>query len=296
MDQEKIKQAGEIASKTVEHAKSFIEKGQSLKEIAEKIEAKIVELGGKPAFPVTTSINEVAAHFTPSPEDESKAHGLLKIDLGVHIDGWIADTAFSLDLENNKENKKLIQTAEKALEEGFSEIQEGVQVSQIGKKVQETIESEGLLPITNLSGHSIDQYNLHSGVTIPNNDDGSTDEIDQGQFAIEPFVTTGSANGKIYEGKPSGIYVLEDDKKPRSPIAREVLQYVLENYQTLPFCSRWLVKEFGKKAILGLRQLESNGNLHHYGMLIESSGHKVTQKEYTFIVNEEGKPEKTTNH
>jgi len=81
-----------------------------LLEIAEKIENKIIELGGKMAFPTNLSINNIAAHYTPSYDDKSLAHGLLKIDLGVHIDGWIADTAFSMDLEDSEENKKLIQS------------------------------------------------------------------------------------------------------------------------------------------------------------------------------------------
>lgn len=93
-DTEKIMKAGKIASETREYARTIIKKGYLLLEIAEKIESKIIELGAKPAFPVNLSINEIAAHYTPSYDDEKTAQGLIKIDLGVHIDGWIADTAF----------------------------------------------------------------------------------------------------------------------------------------------------------------------------------------------------------
>ena len=91
---EKLKKAGAIARQVINYAKSFIKKDTPLLEIAEKIEAKIVELGGKPAFPVNLSINEVAAHSTPSFNDSSLAYGLLKVYIGVHIDGFVADTAF----------------------------------------------------------------------------------------------------------------------------------------------------------------------------------------------------------
>src|SRR3989304_3159521 len=116
MDKEKILKAGKIASETKKYARVIAKKGMPLLELAEKIEAKIIELGGKLAFPVNLSIDDVAAHYTPSHDDKAVAHGLLKIDLGVHIDGWIADTAISVDLENNEENKKLIQASKDALE------------------------------------------------------------------------------------------------------------------------------------------------------------------------------------
>ena len=112
---ENILKAGKIAKQIKEWIKPQIKKEMQLIEIAEKIENKIIELGGKPAFPTNLSINEIAAHYTPSYSDETKADGLLKVDLGVHIDGWIADTAFSVDLENSDENKKLIEASEKAL-------------------------------------------------------------------------------------------------------------------------------------------------------------------------------------
>ena len=285
MDKEKILQAGEIASQVKAYAKSIIKKDVSLLEIAEKIEAKIIELGGKPAFPTNLSINENAAHYTPSPNDESKAHGLLKIDLGVHVDGWIADTAFSMDLENSEENKKLIQVAEAALENAIKTIKEGVTTSEIGKAVQETIESKGFSPIINLSGHEIGEYDLHAGLTIPNIDDKRTDKIKKGLYAIEPFSTNGS--GRVKDKKPSGIYALIDPKNVRSPLAREVLEYLSDEYVNLPFCSRWLIKKFGNKARLALRELERNGNLHHYEQLVEVSGGIVAQAEHTILIDEE---------
>src|SRR3990167_10978834 len=115
-DKEKILQAGKIASEARAYARTIIKRGVPVLEIAEKIEEKIEQLGARPAFPVNLSINSIAAHYTPSHDDKTLAHGLLKVDLGGHIDGWVADTAFSLDLENSEENKKLISASEKALE------------------------------------------------------------------------------------------------------------------------------------------------------------------------------------
>ena len=74
LDVEKLKKAGEIVKKAKEFSRKIIKSGMPLLEIAEKIENKIIELGGKPAFPVNLSINEIAAHSTPSYSDETKAH------------------------------------------------------------------------------------------------------------------------------------------------------------------------------------------------------------------------------
>jgi len=309
MNKQSILKAGQISQEVKKYAKSFIKKDTPLLEIAEKIEDKIIELGGKPAFPTNTSINEVAAHYTPSHDDETKAHGLLKIDLGVHIDGWIADTAFSLDLENSEENKKLIEASKSALDNAIKLIKNSLgenannkngsvevagmvadkgslMTNQIGKIIQETIESKGFSPINNLSGHEMKQYDLHAGLNIPNIDNNKKMILSKGLYAIEPFATNGS--GRVYEGKSSGIYMLLDTKNIRSSIAREILKFIEEEYSTLPFCSRWLVKKFGAKALFGLRQLEENGNLHHFPQLIDSGKGKVAQSENTILIDDEG--------
>jgi len=319
---QKILKAGEIASQVKEYAKTIIKKNRPLLEIAEKIENKIIELGGKPAFPTNLSINEIAAHYTPSHNDETKAHGLLKVDLGVHIDGYMADTAFSIDLENSEENKKLIKSSEDALNKAIELIrekiglkkvsdknisgndklinkkrgdklsvnnkiegEEGVTTSQIGAVIQQTIESYDFSPIVNLSGHSMEKYDLHSGITIPNIDDKRNIKMGQGLYAIEPFATNG--NGKIQDGKPSGIYIINQVKNTRSQTAREILDFITKEYKTIPFCSRWLVKKFGTKSILALRELENNNIISQFDQLVEISKKPVSQAENTILIEKD---------
>ncbi|MBU0894470.1 MAG: type II methionyl aminopeptidase [Nanoarchaeota archaeon] len=284
MNTKKILEAGKIAKQAKEYAKNLIKKDMLLLEIAEKIESKIIKLGGKLAFPVNLSIDNIAAHYTPSYNDKLKAYGLLKVDLGVHIDGFIADTAFSLDLENSEENKKLIEASKKALEVAQKTIKKEIKVNEIGRIIEKTIESQGFSPIINLSGHEMKKYELHAGLTIPNIDNKKRIPLLTGLYAVEPFASTG--NGKIHDGKPSGIYMLQLQNQPRSPIAREILQYIIEEYQTLPFCSRWLIKKFNTKALFALRELENNGNLHHFPQLVEKENSKVSQAENTILVED----------
>ena len=284
-DEEKIIRAGKIASQIKIYAKSIVRRGASLLEIAEKIEAEIEKLGGKPAFPVNLSIDNIAAHYTPSHDDKTIAQGLLKVDIGVSIDGWAADTAFSIDLENNEENKKIIEASKDALNNALKVAKKGVSTDEIGSIISKTIESHGLSPIINLSGHSMNKYELHAGITIPNINDKKNVSLKEGLYAIEPFATTGS--GRVHDGKPSGIYELKETKNVRSLIAREVLEFIMQEYNTLPFCSRWIVNKFGTRALFGLKQLEDNGNLHHYNQLVEIPGSKVSQAEQTILISKD---------
>jgi methionyl aminopeptidase len=281
---ENIIQAGKIEIQVKEYAKKIIKKDMLLLDIAEKIEDKIIELGGKVAFPTNLSINEVAAHYTPSYNDETKANGLLKIDIGVQVKGFIADSAFSIDLEDSKENQELIKASEEGLKAAIQSVKENKSLGEIGKAVQEAIEKNNCSPIINLTGHQMEEYQLHAGISILNVANSKEDKLDSGLYAIEPFATKG--NGKIYEGGASGIYILQDEKNIRSNEAREVLDYLIEEYQTLPFCSRWLVKKFGTKVLFALKQLETNGNLHQYPQLIESSHNKVAQTENTILFDD----------
>lgn len=284
MDKNNIIKAGKIAKEVREWIKPQIKKGDKLLEIAEKIESKIEELGGFSAFPTNLSINEQAAHYTPKHNDESVAFGLLKVDFGVQVDGWIADQAFSLDLEDSDENKKLIEASKKALENIEKNINSNLSIGQAGKIIQDTIQDLGFNPIANLSGHSLEQFDLHAGVTIPNINNSSPKQFGEGLYAVEPFATNG--NGIVHDGAKGNIYLWTIDKMPRSPFARETLEFIKDNFGNLPFAGRWVVKEIGSKAILGLRQLEMEGILHHYPILTEEKGKLVSQAEHTFLVEE----------
>lgn len=288
------RKAGKIASEVKRYAKSIIKPGMPLLEMAEKIENKIIELGGKCAFPVGLSINEIAAHSTPSSDDKTKAEGLLSIDIGIHVDGFIADTAFSLDLTKEKKYKKLIEASEKALENSINLIKKNpsVFISEIGKTIQETISGFGFSPIRNLSGHSLGKNLVHAGITIPNYNNNNDKILEPSAYAIEPFATSGE--GIVYDGGKSLIYRLEKTTTlPRDKTAREIYNFILENYETLPFCERWISKKFGSRAKIGLMFLEKQGILHHYPQLVEKSHAPVAQAENTIII-QKGKIEVTT--
>ncbi|MBM3200364.1 type II methionyl aminopeptidase [Candidatus Woesearchaeota archaeon] len=275
--------AGKIAGEALHYGKKLVKVDASLLEVAEKIEAKIVELGGKPAFPVNLSINHIAAHYTPLPGDESRfSEGdLVKIDIGAHVNGAIGDTAASVSLGGNE---NLIKASEEALHSALRIITPGIKLGEIGAVIQEKIKSYGFVPIVNLSGHGLDIYNLHTGITIPNYGNNDERKLVDGQIiAIEPFATSGE--GRIIEGKPSGIYRLENLRQVRDSNARKLLKFLAEEYKTLPFAKRWVVKKF-PAAGFALRVLENERVLHQYPQLPENTKAPVSQAEHSVKVGE----------
>jgi len=282
---ENYKKAGEISVKVKEYARQIIKPGMPLLEIAEKIEDKIIKLGGKIAFPTGLCINDIAAHFTPASNSEEKADGLLKIDIGIHMDGAIADTAFSLDLTKEKKYKELIEASEQALDNAIAKIKKGISLSEIGSIIQETITSKDFSPIRNLSGHELGLFLIHAGLTIPSYENNNQTKLQEGAYAIEPFATTGQ--GLVYDGGKSGIYRFEKEGAVRDTMARKIYQHIIEEYQTLPFCERWLTKKFGSRTRLALLFLEKAGVLHHYAQLIEKSHSPVSQTEHTMIIHKD---------
>jgi methionyl aminopeptidase len=258
-----------------------------LLEIAEKVEEFVTSKGAKFAFPINLSINEIAAHSSPAFDNQEKAHGLLKIDLGVSVNGYISDLACSIDLTDNKEHAKLIEASSKALDEAIKIIKPGITLGKIGQVIQETISSYGFAPVINLSGHELKQYKLHAGLTVPNYDNNNQEELKEGMvLAIEPFATTGS--GIVQDGRDSGIYKFEEKHNVRDMKAREILDFIEKEYKELPFSSRWLVKKFGTRALFSLRMLEQASCLHHFKQLVEKTKAPVSQAEATVLVTREG--------
>ncbi|MBI1972661.1 type II methionyl aminopeptidase [Candidatus Woesearchaeota archaeon] len=276
--------SGKISSQAREYGKTLCVPGAKIVDIADKIEKKILELGGKPAFPVDVSLNTMAAHYAPFVDDPIvlQKGDLVKLDLGTHIDGYVTDTAVTIEVESEK-YKKMREAVHAAVEAAIAVVKPGVKVCQIGAAIENAIEPYGYNPIRNLCGHGVGAWEVHTKPTIPNYDNGDQTTLTKGQrIAIEPFVTDGE--GFIKDGKPSGIYALVNPKPVRLDGARKMIQHILKEWKTLPFTVRW-VKHIPNYQFL-LNYLEKEGVLMQYGQLPERSGGMVTQEEHTLSVGE----------
>ncbi len=292
---EKYKDAGRVWKLVQKKTEKIVKPEEKLLDIANAIEKAIFDIakGEKikdcmPAFPVNLSVNEEAAHYTPSSNDAKvlKNEDVLKLDFGVSVDGFIADGAMTFNFSNSF--AKMIEANEKALENALSVVKEGVELRVIGKTIQDTLKNSGYTPVQNLSGHGLGQFEQHSSPAIPNIENRDSKKISDGiAFAIEPFASTGQ--GFVHESGNAEIFAVKELRLVRNPHARKILEFVAENYVTLPFAERWIEKElklgdFQRK--IALRDLLKNGCLHAYPVLKEEQGKIVTQAEKTVVVFE----------
>ncbi len=277
---EKYRLAGRILSEVRAEAAKMVTVGESLLKVAEFTENLIREKGGEPAFPVNISRNDEAAHSTPSFNDKAVfGKDMTKLDIGVHIDGYIADTAITVDLSGNP---KLVEAANAALEEAIKFIHAGVNTSDIGGVIEDTIGSFGFKPIINLTGHGLAQYIQHAPPAIPNKRMPGGVKLETGDVvAIEPFATNGA--GKIRDAGNAEIYHIVSDRPVRHPSARALMRDI-EKYQTLPFAKRWL----GERVDFAIVQLVKAHIIQPYPILKEVQGGLISQAEHTIIVTEDG--------
>jgi len=283
---EKLKKAGRIAAQVLEYGKNLIKKDASMTEVLDKIEEKITELGAKPAFPAQISCNHLAAHYCPDEEDKTVfSDQLACLDVGVHVDGFIGDTACTVDLSGKYSD--LVKASQEALDNAIKIIKPDVALSEIGKVIQETINNYGFAPVRNLSGHGLGKYEIHTKPNIPNFDNGDKTKIEKGSvFAIEPFASTGA--GIVQDSGTATVFELTNKKPVRNMITRQVLKEI-ESYDGLPFTTRWLTRKLGGKAKYGLKEMEQLGMLHAHPPLADKDKGMISQAEHSILIDDEGK-------
>lgn len=286
-------QAGFLASQVRSYGKSLIKKGASYQEILIKIHQKIIELGAIPAFPPQMALNDVAAHFLVLPnEDIIFTDEIVKLDIGVCYEGAIGDCAVTVDLSGK--NQKLVDAVEAALLRAEQSIKVGQKIRDIGKIIDETIDSYGFKSIKNLCGHGLGPYKIHTLPIIPNYEDNSKGLIQPGMtFAIEPFATDGK--GFIYESGQPTIFSLIKPRPIRSDIAR-VLFAKIKNFKGLPFAIHDLMDKnvLLEDVNLGLAELMKEGIIAGYPPLVEEKQGMVAQAENSVLVDEKGQVYITT--
>jgi len=287
---EAYRRGGQIISQLRKTVPTFVHEGGLVRELCERVEAEILVLGGQPAFPCNVGINEVAAHYT-SPWDDASIlprDSVVKVDFGVHIDGYVNDSAVTVSL--NPVYNSMIQVAEEALRSGVERIAHGVRFSDVGEQIQKAIAQYGCKPIRNLTGHKVERYTIHAGKSVPNVAGPAPGRFEAGEvYAIEPFVTVREAAGKVEDADQVFIYRAVRDRGVRSEPARKIVEYVRRTYRTLPFASRWLYSSLGKEIVEdGLSETLKAKCISGYPVLVEASGKAVTQAEHTVIVKEDG--------
>jgi methionyl aminopeptidase len=289
---EKYKRAGRISADAIDYGVTLLKPGARFLDVATAIETKIKASGAGIAFPVNIAINTIAAHYSPRHDDALtfKKGDVVKLDVGAHIEGYIADTAITVELGTHTYDA-MIKASSDALENAIGMMKAGVSLSEVGKTIETTITSYGYKPIDNLMGHGLGQYELHSGLSVPNVGTlGSTTKPQEGDvIAIEPFATNGA--GHVVSGEGSNIYLCNNSLKAkliRDNKTKLLFQKMMTNFKTLPFAQRWCHDLLPNGCDLALKKMSFLGVAKHYPQLLEAKNGMVTQKEHTVIVRENG--------
>ncbi|MGM0606361.1 MAG: type II methionyl aminopeptidase [Halobacteriota archaeon] len=278
---DKYREAGEVLVEVLNEARSMVEPGTTHLAVAEYAEDYVRESGAGLAFPVNISVDEEASHATPGRDDETTfGEEMVCLDVGVHVDGYIADAAVTIDHTGTRE---MVEAAEQALAAAIDAVGPGVEVGHVGAEIEDVIRGYGYTPVLNLSGHGVERYDAHTGPNIPNRGVERSVELNVGDvIAIEPFATDG--RGKVSEGTDEEIYEQVSDGAVRDRRARAVLEQI-EAFDDLPFAARWLE---GSRSEMALRRLKAANVIKGYPVLKEDDGRLVSQAEHTLIVTEDG--------
>ena len=286
----KFRRAGTILRETREEMKNYVREGMPIIEICEKAENLILKKGAKPAFPCNVSINEVAAHYTSPPGDNTNIpeKSVVKVDIGAHVDGYVADTAVTVCFD--PEYDSLVKAAEAALKKAVESIGPGMSTSKLGTIIEGTIKSYGYKPVSNLTGHQVGRYLVHAGTSLPNVSQLFSSKIKLGGvYAIEPFATLRNAAGKVEDGEETTIFRLVRSRSQKDSYAKQLLKYIEENFRTLPFAERWLQgivpEQNYKKAF---QDLLSSKAIMAYYVFVEASRKTVAQAEHTVLIENDG--------
>lgn len=287
---EKFKLSGRILREVREEMKGYVREGMMVIDVCEKAEDLIRRKGAKPAFPCNVSINEVAAHYTSPPGDKKRVpeNSVVKVDVGAHVDGYVTDTAVTVCF--NRDYGDMVATAERALKVAVENIKPGISASKLGALIENAVKTRGFKPISNLTGHQVGRYIVHTGVSIPNVSQLSLTKIKLGGvYAIEPFVTLPDAVGKVEDGDEVTIFRYVKSRSLKSAYAKQLMKYIEENFRTLPFAERWLrgvvPEEHRGEAF---RELLTSKVLMYYPVFVEATRKTVAQAEHTVMIVDGG--------
>lgn len=288
---DKYYKAGQIAAYARDEGAKRIKPGVSLLDIVSFVETNITKRGASLAFPTNVAINDIAAHFTPKDDDTHyfQSGDIVKLDVGAHIDGYIADTAVTIEVETST-HETLLKASEEALDKAINVMKPGISLSTIGKNVQDVIHLYGFKPIENLTGHSLNRYTLHAGLSIPSVASiglrGGPKEGDV--IAVEPFATDGS--GRVISGNGSNIYLVNSGlhlKRVRNQQTKQYINTLKQQFKTLPFSYRWCLPYIPNTEGV-LQRFSHYGLIHQYPQLLEQNHGLVSQKEHTIIITQDG--------
>ncbi|KAL4884440.1 MetAP 2-2 [Aspergillus karnatakaensis] len=308
------RKAAEIHRQVRKWTQENVKPGQGLTEIAVDIEDGVRALLGNAGldpgdslksgmgFPTGLSLNNCVAHYTPNPGQKEiilQQKDVMKVDFGVHINGWIVDSAFTMSFDPIYDN--LLAAVKDATNTGLRTAGIDVRISDVSAAIQEAMESYEVeiggktfpvKAVRNITGHDIKQYRIHGGKSIPFVKNSDQTKMEEGEvFAIETFGSTG--RGAIHDDV--GVYGYGKSYDAPSHVslplasARNVWKTINENFGTIVFCRRYLDRLGLERYLAGMNSLVQHGVVDVYPPLIDIKGSYSAQFEHTVLLRENNK-------
>src|SRR5688572_16816807 len=271
MSLDALRAAGRIAAEARREGESLIVGGATVRDVCEAVERAIVRRGGGLAFPVQSSRNAIAAHYCPSPEDPTTYEDgdVAKLDIGVHVDGWVVDTAVTVNVGDRPEWRRMIAAAEEALAAAIAALRPSTGVRDLSAVIERSIRAAGLQPVRNLCGHGVGRWTVHSPPPIPNVADNGHHRLEAGAVvAIEPFATDG--RGVVSERGRAEVFRLDPGRDPAGRGDPEVVA-AIRALKGLPFARRQLGALPRPAVENTLQALLRGGALTAYPPLVETT-------------------------
>jgi methionyl aminopeptidase len=215
---EKIAAAGRVAADTIAHVGEHIQPGVTTAELDRIGEEFIRSHGAVPTskgyrgFPAALCIspNTMIVHGIPGPYRVQEGD-LLTIDVGVTLDGYVADTAYTFGVgEISPEAERLLEVGQTALAAGIEQAQAGNRIGDVSAAIQRVVEDAGFAVVRALVGHGVGR-SYHEDPQIPNyGSPGRGVKLTPGMtLAIEPMITAGGVDIRIDDDQWS-VYTADD--------------------------------------------------------------------------------------
>ena len=305
--------AAHIHKKISKELYSIVKPGMSLREIVLFIEDSIKTdpliidknmINNGIAFPVGVSVNNCVAHYTPNSNDLNYQlidTDIIKIDYGVHYEGNIIDSAFTLNFDNKyddfiKHSRELTNyvVSISGVDVVLGEIGELVDEYVNGLEIELDNKTVPLQVMKDLCGHKIAPYIIHAGKAVPNTKILYPIRMQENEFyAIEPFLTTG--NGKSIIKTPISHYAINinylnnpNPYKIKNKEDKETYEYIKQTYYSLPFCERWIPNK-------NLQNLVDKNIVQVYPPIYDIDNSLVSQFEHTIYIRDKGILKLTAN-
>ncbi|PAV84893.1 hypothetical protein WR25_25205 [Diploscapter pachys] len=268
---EDYRRSAEAHRQVRQYVRSWIKPGMKMIDICERLEAasrrlikeNMLEAGL--AFPTGCSLNHCAAHYTPNAGDTTVLNWG-DIDYGIHVRGRLIDSAFTMHFDPRFD--PLVEAVKASTNAGIKEAGIDARLGEIGEVIEEVmtsheVELDGrtytVKPIRNLNGHSIGQYRVHGGKTVPIVKGGDSTKMEENEvYAIETFGSTGK--GYVHDDMETSHYMrnfdLIDEKIPiRLARSKGLLNLIEKHFGTLAFCRRWVDRLGETKYLMSLKDL-----------------------------------------